>query len=217
MPRPSRNLDQRLLQSGRRLYPRLGCAGLTVRAVADDAGVAPGMFHYHFESKEAFLRQVLQQFYDEVYARLSERVLAPGEPLARLRGALQLIAAVLAEHGDTIRRVLADADAGEPVAQAFVRANVPRHLGLLMGLLDEAERAGAVAAQPPWRRMSFLMGGVLAPVLVASRLRPQGPAALPLAAELAAQVLSPEALEARIDMALHALTRAPSTEELAHG
>ncbi|MCB2034217.1 MAG: helix-turn-helix transcriptional regulator, partial [Ottowia sp.] len=66
MPRPSRNLDQRLLQSGRRLYPRLGCAGLTVRAVADDAGVAPGMFHYHFDSKEAFLRQVLQQFYDEV-------------------------------------------------------------------------------------------------------------------------------------------------------
>ena len=53
MPRPSRHLDQALLASGAALYPALGCAGLSVRAVASLAGVTAGMFHYHFESKDA--------------------------------------------------------------------------------------------------------------------------------------------------------------------
>ena len=71
MPRPSRNVDQALLASGAVLYPQLGCAGLSVHAVAAHAGVTPGMFHYHFESKEAFLRTLLQRFYEDLFSRLS--------------------------------------------------------------------------------------------------------------------------------------------------
>ena len=38
-PRPSRNLDRALLAAGQELFPSRGCAGLTVREVADAAGV----------------------------------------------------------------------------------------------------------------------------------------------------------------------------------
>ena len=72
MPRPSRAVDEAMLRAGRALLPRLGCRGLTQRALAAHAGVQPGMFHYHFGSKDDFLRALLQQLYHpapRVYAR----------------------------------------------------------------------------------------------------------------------------------------------------
>ena len=45
MPRPSRHLDRALLAAGRELLPVYGCARLTVRQVAEAAGVNIGMFH----------------------------------------------------------------------------------------------------------------------------------------------------------------------------
>ena len=38
MPRPSQQIDQALLASGRTLLPQTGCAGLSVRALAEQKG-----------------------------------------------------------------------------------------------------------------------------------------------------------------------------------
>jgi AcrR family transcriptional regulator len=209
MPRPSRNIDQALLSSGRALYPRLGAAGLSVRALAEHAGVTAGMFHYHFESKDAFLRTVLQQIYEEVFAQLSVEATLPGAPLQRLRQALVVIGRFLRTHGAVIGRIWADAGQGDAVAREFMQANVPRHLGLLTALLDEAERAGDIAAMPPLQRLTFVMGAVAAPVLVAARIADLGVAPAPLRPLIEPQVLSDAAIAARADMAIAALRIAP--------
>jgi len=205
MPRPSRNIDQRLLLSGRELYPQLGCAGLSVRALAEHAGVNVGMFHYHFESKDAFLRTVLQQLYDEVFAQLDQEASRPGAPLDRLREALVLLGRFVREHGALVGRIWADAGQGEPVVQDFLRANAPRHLGLLSGLLDEAQRSGEIAPAPPLRRLTFVMGAVVAPVLVGLRLAQLGLAPPALRPMIQPQVLSDRAIAARAEMAIAAL------------
>jgi len=64
MPRPSRNLDRALLAAGRALLPARGCSGLSIREVAEAANVNLGMFHYHFKTREAFLRTLLQSMYE---------------------------------------------------------------------------------------------------------------------------------------------------------
>ena len=212
MARPSRQLDLALLQAGRELYPQLGSAGLSVRVVAERAGVAPGMFHYHFKSKDAFLEQVLQQLYEEAFVQLSARAQAPGTPLARLGRALGLVARLLRTHAALLRRLLADFDAGQPVVAAFILRNLPRHAGLLLGLLDEAERAGQIAPRPPLTRLSFAMGAVVAPVLVLPRIESMG-APAELAPLIGPQVLSDAAIDARIAMALQALAL-PDTADL---
>lgn len=216
MPRPSRHLDQALLASGRALYPSLGCAGLSVRALAEHAGVTPGMFHYHFESKDGFLRDLLQQLYEEVFARLAADVAQPGAPRERLRQVLVTVGRFMRDHGPLIGRVWADAGAGEPVAGDFIRANAPRHVGLLLALLDEAERAGEITPQPPLRRLSFVMGAVVAPVLVGQRIVALQLAPGPLATSVQPQLLSDAAIAARAEMAIAAL-RAPQPLEDEHG
>src|SRR3954463_6524207 len=112
MPRPSRNLDRALPAAGRELFPRRGCAGLAVREVAEAAGVNLGMFHYHFKTREAFLRAVLQGVYDEMYAQLSAAAASPVKARAHLeqfRGALRFMGRFVRGNRPVLARVIADA------------------------------------------------------------------------------------------------------------
>lgn len=204
MPRPSRQLDQAMLAAGRELFPAVGC-GLSVRAVAERAGAAPGLFHYHFGSKQDFLRALLQDLYDEGFEPLRQAAAGEAPPLERLRAMLWVIARFVRDEGEVVGRIWSDAAQGEPVAVEFVRRNAPRHLQLLLGVLAEAERAGALTPMAPLRRMGFVMGAVAAPLLVASRLRRMDLGLPMLRDGLAADVLSDQAIDARIDMALNGL------------
>ena len=210
MSRPSRQQDQALLASGAALYPELGCAGLSVRAVAAHAGVTAGMFHYHFESKDAFLRQVLQGFYEDLFSQMSAPVQQPGTPLERLHSALGAIARFVREHAPLLRRVLGDAQTGHPVVNDFIQRNLPRHVELVLGLLAEADQRGELGPQPPLLRATFLFGAVMAPVMAAAVMRDSG--LLPAFAQplVQPQVLSDAAIDERIRLAIQALTSGAS-------
>jgi AcrR family transcriptional regulator len=121
MARPSRNLDRALLAAGSALFPVHGCAGLTIRQVADAAGVNIGMFHYHFGSREAFLRALLQQTYEGMFADLRLETGRQLEPVAALRSAFRVIGRFARENRGFIVRVMADALSGEVVARDFMR------------------------------------------------------------------------------------------------
>src|SRR6476620_4535652 len=108
-PRPSRNLDQVLLATGRDLFPDRGCAGLSVREVAEAAGVNLGMFHYHFKTREAFLRAVMQGGYEEMFARLTLESSREGSTPERLGHAMRAIARFVRDNRRFMARLLADA------------------------------------------------------------------------------------------------------------
>lgn len=165
MARPSQNVDQALLAAGRALFPRHGCAGLSVRAVAQQAGVNPAMLHYHFGSREGFLAALLQQFYEELYASIELRLQADAPVLPRLEGALLQMAQFAQQRGDFIRRLWMDAQLGEEQARAFLRTNLPRHLGLIGQVVMQAQAEGAIVRRPLPLVLSFLMGSVIAPIL----------------------------------------------------
>jgi AcrR family transcriptional regulator len=210
MPRPSRRIDQALLASGRALFPRAGCAGLSVRAVAEHCGANPAMFHYHFRTKENFLRTLLQQMYEEMYAGLAGAVAEQGPPLERLRGALLSLARFARDHREALGRVWMDALAGEPVAVEFMRANAPRHLGLLLALLDEAEREGELRPLPPLQRFATLVGAVVLPLGFAAGIVRVTLGVSAYRREFVPQVASDAALRERIELALAALMAAPA-------
>lgn len=212
MARPSQQHDQALLRSGRALFAQHGCAGLSQRLVAGHAGVRPAMVHYHFGSKDGFLRAVLQQLYDELFAGLPSAAPGGGDPLATLRTTLLLLAGFVRQHQPLLQRLVADAAAGHAVVHHFLRDNAPRHLGLLMQLLQAAQQAGRLpGVESPLAGAVFLMGAVVAPLLVAPAVVALGPV-LPgwppgaLGAAITSQVASDAAIGHRIDLALAALS-----------
>lgn len=210
MPRPSQDQDTALLRAGLALYPQCGCAGLSVRRVAAHAGVNPAMLHYHFGGKPAFLRAVLQQLYETMFARLSASAGGDDGPaLPRLRAALFTLATFLREHRAAVGRLLLDAGHGEPVVHEFLRANAPRHLGLLMRLLEQAECEGGLAPRPSLQRFMFVMGAVVAPILASVGVARLDVAPERVTAHLDSQVLSDDAIRDRIEWALLALGGPP--------
>lgn len=225
MPRPSRNIDQILLQSGRALYPDHGCAGLSLRMLAEHAQVNVGMFHYYFQSKDNFLRELLAQMYEELFQQLQQEASMVGTSVQRLHRALCQLGRLMREHGNWLGRVLADAALGEAVATAFLQANGARHLQLLLGLLAQADQEGHLVPLPPMQRLTFLMGAVVAPMLIAPRAIQFGIVPAPLAADIHRDVLGDAGIAQRVDQALWALThrhtpdnvQASSAKDASHG
>lgn len=205
MARPSHNIDQALLASGRALYPLHGSAGLSVRQICDHAGVNLGMFHYHFQNKNNFVTVLLQGLYDEVFQQLEAKASQAGTAMDRLRESLCLLGRLMRNHGSWIGRVWADAGLGQEVPRLFLQRNAPRHMGLLLVLLQEATQAGELAQLPPLQRFGFLMGSVLAPmVIVPAAMQLQIlPASLASTAET--DVFADAAIADRVNRALAAL------------
>jgi AcrR family transcriptional regulator len=59
-----------LLDAAERLLFQVGYAGVTTRAVAEEAGVKHGLVHYYFGSMDELLTQTLERFVDQLATSL---------------------------------------------------------------------------------------------------------------------------------------------------
>ena len=205
-PRPSRNLDRALLAAGRELLPHRGCAGLSVREVADAAGVNLGMFHYHFKSREAFLRALLQSMYEEMYSQLTYEADARHGPLEALRAAMRFMGRFVRANRPMLSRVLGDALCGDPLALEFLRNNFPRHLGLMLQLIEAGQAEGVLRPMPPAQAMGCCAGSLAMPIFFGGAVADSGALGEAGSKALTAALLSDAALDQRIELALAAIS-----------
>jgi AcrR family transcriptional regulator len=207
MARPSRDLDRRLIDAARRMLPVTGLSGLSVRAVARRARVNLGMFHYHFKSKRAFQRRVLQESYEDFFAVFSAAAAGPGAPRQRLRRLLVAVARFARENRVLFTLLLRELLNAQPEMSSFAKENFPRHASVLLGLLEECRREGSVRPMPPPALAAFAMPAMGLPNVVVTafeRNRVRAVAGRPLA-DFAAALLGDAAIETRADMVLAAL------------
>lgn len=87
MGRPSNTARRReeIVEALLAVIGRLGYEGATTAAVAEEAGLAPGLVHYHFASKLEILVALVETLAARVAARAAERLAGAGDdPLRRL-------------------------------------------------------------------------------------------------------------------------------------
>jgi AcrR family transcriptional regulator len=205
MARPSQNIDQTLLQSGRELFPHCGCCDLSLRALTEHAQVNMGMFHYHFRSKDNFLAILLQSMYEELFQQLQAETLHPGTALQRLRQTMLLLARLLREHGGWLSRVWTDASRGDVAANQFLQKNGARHMQLILSLILQAIQDKELDDIAPMQAFTFLMGSIAAPMLIAPRVMQLGFAPDFFQEQMKETVLSDRGIAERVDRALFAL------------
>jgi AcrR family transcriptional regulator len=205
MPRPSRHLDRALVAAGRELLPVHGCSGLTIRQVSEAAGVNLGMFHYHFRTREAFLRAVMQNAYEEMFSRLTLGIAKESTATANLRAALCVLGRFVQDNRALIGRILADALAGDAIAREFLKDNFPRHLGVLLMLVAAGQSAGELRPMAATQAVAFCAGALVLPILVGGSIAESGALDPGFADGLRADMLTERALDERIDLALSAL------------
>jgi len=181
---------------------------MSVREVADKAGVNLGMFHYHFKTREAFLRALLQAIYEEMFAKLTLEIARPADTLSRIRFAMRALGGFGLANRQFLARIFADALTGEELARRFLRENLPRHLGVMAGLLAQGQQEGVIVPVPIPQAIGTAAGAIAMPILVAGRMVDSGVLDPLTARMLQTVVLSSEALDQRIDLVLKALSQA---------
>lgn len=207
MARPSRNIDRKLLDTARTMLGRSDIADLSIRDVARKAGVNLGMFHYHFKSKRAFTRRLLQEVYEDFFNRLTLETSKAGSPMERLRRALLVAGKFTRDNRPIFLSLLRGGLHGQRETIEFAAKNVPRHLAVVFALLQECQAAGVLKTLPPPIAVSVLFGSISVPTLVIGMLetaKAEKPFGMPLS-KLEDMMLSDAALEQRVDLALKAL------------
>ena len=213
MTRPSRNLDRALLAAGQALYPATGCAGLTIRQVAEAAGVNIGMFHYHFKTRDVFLRAVLQANYETLFAQLpvppeaaAKAAHAPAPVVELVRAGLRALGRWTLDNRAFMARLVSDCVAGEPVARTFFAENFPRHLGVMSQLVARAQADGVFRPMPVSQAIAFCAGAISLPSLVLGAAVDSNEMSRARKRALESEVLTHAAVDQRIELVIAALT-----------
>ncbi len=202
MARPSRNVDQLLIEAGRELLPKTGVRGLSIRQVTEKAGVNLGMFHYHFKTKDAFVRAILEQKYNDMFQSLEVKAKGNGSATENLRAAVTVLAHWGRDNRVFFVRLLGDVFAGEKVALDFMHANMPRHIQVVIELLLQAQQEGSLRKLPLPQALAFLMGGVAMPIIVGTAAINSGLLPSIVHDQLEQVVFTDAAIAERLDMAL---------------
>ena len=87
--KPAAQSDQRILDAVLAVLARDGVSGVSMRAVAREAGVAVGLANYHFDSKTALITAALERIGQQDGELVAS---IPGaDPADRLRNALRQV------------------------------------------------------------------------------------------------------------------------------
>ncbi|HTN50617.1 MAG TPA: TetR/AcrR family transcriptional regulator [Burkholderiaceae bacterium] len=203
----SGSVRERLLRVGARQARRAGLRALTVRGACAQAGVNLGSFVYHFGSRDAFVAQVIERWYAPLLERLTATVDEAQPPERRLRALLLQLGDWAATNSRLITHVLMDAAAGEAAAQRFIATLADRHPALILGVIREGQRSGALPRGEPLNVMLFLMGAIALPILLTDRLAEVRLAPARLTRALMAFSRERRHRERRLDWALAGLLR----------
>lgn len=213
MPRPKGDAEKKLLDAGLALSREKCCGAVSIRQLCRRARVNLGLFHYHFKSREAFRRRLLEAGYLEFFSRLSVSTEGPGRPPAKLRRALGTIARFAREHRRMTVGLIKDAINGDRQVARFAGQSFPRHLPLILGIYKEGLRSGDFRRLPEPFLLAFLLGTINVPGLMLTLLEEHG-AGRPFGRtlpEVEKDLLSDDAIETRLDLVMAALAAARGT------
>jgi AcrR family transcriptional regulator len=181
MPRrPAADSRTKILAAAATEFAARGYAGANVDRIARAARLNKAMIYYHFASKAALYRDILNDMFDAVRRRVTEVVQSSASPADKIRRYVEAIAveAEARPHFPPIwLRELAEG--GEHIDAATLR-HISGVLGALQAILDEGARHGG------FRRVNpvMLQGGIIAPLMfffATARVRRKLGRAVPLA------------------------------------
>jgi AcrR family transcriptional regulator len=172
MTRPSRNHDQLLIETAKRMYPKFGASGMSIKMIADEAGVNLGMFSYYFKTKSNFIRIVLESFADEIRKEVEIKIPANAGSIETFRYLLTMIGGIFRSHRKLVLAMYRDQLNRDPDVTAFLVVNAERQFQFLQPTIERCQRDGYIDDGLSARQIeSFCIAAVKAPIIVAAALK----------------------------------------------
>jgi AcrR family transcriptional regulator len=207
MSAPAARLSTRdtLLDAGRAIVLADGFSGLTVRKVASAAHANLGSFVYHFGTRDAYVRELIETWYAPVMSRVTLAIDRDARPVERLRHAILQLIEFGTEQEQFVSKVIFAAAGGDEPAREFLGSIAGRHPRLVINLIRAAQADGALVRDHPIQILMFIFSTVGLPRLLASALQGQPLFGKRLSAALIRMARDRERTVQRLDWALHGL------------
>ena len=148
-----------LLTAAHEVMAEKGYPRVTLREVAERAGVQPALVNYYFGGKDGLLRSVIASVAEKMRLRIQQTVSGEGTPEERIRelvhGIVQaLTAAPYAPRLMAEQVLFADAGVIEEFVENFARPN----LAAIRSLLDDGREMGSLRAADPRFLLPAMVG-----------------------------------------------------------
>jgi AcrR family transcriptional regulator len=141
-----------ILGAAKKLFAARGYLGTSVSDLAREIDLPVGSIYTYFENKEALLRTVIEEGWEEFLDSLGRAISGPGLPEERLALVIYRFLPELFGDIDLISIILAEADRGSRLDEKLERL-----ASLLSGLIAElAEARGVNMDFPPRRAMAAI-------------------------------------------------------------
>jgi AcrR family transcriptional regulator len=140
----SRSRRERILDAAFHAFATRGYRDTAVDDIAGAAETSKGGIYFHFPTKDAIFRELMETTADKLVARVERAVALETEPVAKADAAIRTVLATFAGHRTMARLLFLDTMGAGRVFQQETNALHARFAGLIQGYLDEAVAAGAV-------------------------------------------------------------------------
>jgi len=161
---------EEILEAARQLFGERGVHGVSVRDIAERAGVKKAAVFYYFDGKDDLLERILARYYAAHREALAEAFAASGDLRVRLHGTVDAYLDFVRDHASDARLVQG-LIASNPEWHAQIQRNLEPLFRWTEDALSELSTAGgAVAARQFFLTLSgavintFTYAPVLAPM-----------------------------------------------------
>ena len=197
---------EHLLSVGMQLVIDNGLRGLTVRGLSRAAEVNPGGFVYHFGTRDAFLAELIEKWYEPLFNSLKLQVDTSESAIQKLRSVITQLIDFVDLHGHFITHLVLDAFYGEKQARVFFDTIADRHPKLILPILAQAQKDGdIVQTHSIYEIGTFFIGSVSSPLLVAHAFNGQQNKDCPVSSPFLTLALDRNTALQRLDWALKGL------------
>lgn len=141
------NLDteEKLLLVGLEHFLKTGGGSLSVRKVAQEAGVNLGSFVYHFKTKDIFIAKIFERQYLEFMSQFIQALSEVDQnegPVEALRKLISVMSEFVVKNHEFFARVCMDIFAGEKAVLALFMKEPPPHFSVMLGLIKRGQDQG---------------------------------------------------------------------------
>ncbi len=141
----------RILAAARKHFATVGFEGASTRRISADAGVAQSLLLYHFQSKDALWRAVIDQMFADLNARvaLAARRARDGSVRERLLAVIRAFIDLCAEDADIHRIMTIEGRQPTERLRWLVASHLRDNHRAACALIREGQRAGLVRQGDP--------------------------------------------------------------------
>jgi AcrR family transcriptional regulator len=143
-----RGTAEALLSAAGRLFAERGYVGTSIRAITAAAGANLGAVTYHFGSKQALYRAMLERLLAPIGDEIRAAEASAGTPLERIHRAVEGLLRYLGRNPERPRLLLQEISTS-PLPDPLVQRTMKSNLLLLRSLVEEGQRDGSIREGDP--------------------------------------------------------------------